>query len=257
MAMSRRPIIAGNWKMYKTKDEAYAFIYAVNVELPDKEVVESVICAPAIFLKDLVKREGENLRIGAQNMHYAQEGAYTGEISAAMLKSYGVDYAVVGHSERRAYFNETDETVNLKLIAAVNTDITPIVCVGESLEIREAGTTDVVVKKQIKKAYLNVSAKEALKTVVAYEPIWAIGTGKTATPDQANDTIKAIRLVLEGLYGQAVSNEIRILYGGSVNTKNVNSLLSMSDIDGALVGGASLDPSSFLTLVKAAYKKQI
>ncbi|MFH0766988.1 MAG: triose-phosphate isomerase [Bacillota bacterium] len=255
--MKRRPLIAGNWKMYKTKDEAHAFIYAVNVEVPDKDIVESVICAPAIFLKDLVKREGENLRIGAQNMHYAQEGAYTGEISASMLKSYGVDYVVIGHSERRAYFNETDETVNLKLLAAVNGDLTPIVCVGESLEIREAGTTNSVVQKQIKKAYLNVDAEEALKTVVAYEPIWAIGTGRTATPDQANETIKVIRLILEKLYGEDVSQQIRILYGGSVNIKNVSDLLSMSDIDGALVGGASLDPNSFLTLVKAAYKKQV
>ncbi len=253
--MGRRPIIAGNWKMYKVKDEAYAFIYAVNLELPDKELVESVICAPAIFLKDLVKREGENLRIGAQNMHYAQEGAYTGEISAAMLKSYGVDYVVIGHSERRAYFNETDETVNLKLLAAVNQEITPIVCVGESLEIREAGTTDEVVKKQVEKAYLNVSKAEALKTVIAYEPIWAIGTGKTATPEQANDTIRSIRNVLSTLYGKEVAEQVRILYGGSVNTKNVESLLATSDIDGALVGGASLDPTSFLTLVNAAFKK--
>ncbi|MBU1094611.1 MAG: triose-phosphate isomerase [Firmicutes bacterium] len=254
--MNRKPLIAGNWKMYKTKDEALAFIYAVNLEVPDKDVVESVICAPAIFLRDLVKREGENLRIGAQNVHYAQEGAFTGELSANMLKSYGVDYVVIGHSERRAYFNETDETVNLKLIAAVNRELTPIVCVGESLEIRELGTTDAVVGKQIEKAYLNVDAEEALKTVVAYEPIWAIGTGRTATPDQANDTIKAIRLVLAKLYGKEVAEQIRILYGGSVNAKNVDDLLAMSDIDGALVGGASLDPNSFLTLVKAAYKKQ-
>ncbi|TNF08626.1 MAG: triose-phosphate isomerase [Bacillota bacterium] len=251
----RKPLIAGNWKMYKTKDDALAFIYAVNLEVPDKDLVESVICAPSIFLRDLVKREGENIRIGAQNMHYANEGAYTGETSAAMLKSYGVDYCIIGHSERRAYFNETDETVNLKLIAAVNADIIPIVCVGESLEIREAGTTDHVVKKQIEKAYLNVDAEEALKTVIAYEPIWAIGTGRTATPEQANETIIAIRNVLATLYTKEVADKIRILYGGSVNVKNVDSLLSMSDIDGALVGGASLDPKSYLTLVKAALKK--
>ena len=251
----RKPLIAGNWKMYKTKDDALAFIYAVNVEVPDKDIVESVVCAPAIFLRDLVKREGENLRIGAQNMHYAEEGAFTGEISAQMLKSYGVDYVVIGHSERRAYFNETDETVNLKLIAAVNQDITPIVCVGESLDIREKGTTNEVVENQIKKAYANVTKEEALKTVVAYEPIWAIGTGVTATPEQANETIVHIRKVLTSLYGKQVSENIRILYGGSVNTKNVESLLSMSDIDGALVGGASLDPNSFLTLVRAALKK--
>ncbi|HBG32696.1 MAG: triose-phosphate isomerase [Tenericutes bacterium GWC2_39_45] len=251
----RKPIIAGNWKMYKTKDDALAFIYAVNLAVPSKDLVESVICAPSIFLRDLVKREGENIKIGAQNMHYANEGAYTGETSAAMLKSYGVDYVVIGHSERRAYFNETDETVNLKVIQAINNDITPILCVGESLEIREAGTTDQVVKKQIEKAYLNVDAEEALKTVIAYEPIWAIGTGRTATPDQANDTIKAIRNVLQNLYGKEVAEAVRILYGGSVNTKNIESLLSMSDIDGALVGGASLDPNSFLTLVKAAAHK--
>ena len=251
----RKPIIAGNWKIYKTKDDALAFIYAVNLAVPSKDLVESVICAPSIFLRDLVKREGENIKIGAQNMHYANEGAYTGETSAAMLKSYGVDYVVIGHSERRAYFNETDETVNLKVIQAINNDITPILCVGESLEIREAGTTDQVVKKQIEKAYLNVDAEEALKTVIAYEPIWAIGTGRTATPDQANDTIKAIRNVLQNLYGKEVAEAVRILYGGSVNTKNIESLLSMSDIDGALVGGASLDPNSFLTLVKAAAHK--
>lgn len=241
--------------MYKTKDDALAFIYAVNLEVPDKDVVESVICAPAIFLRDLVKREGENLRIGAQNMHYAEEGAYTGEISSGMLKSYGVDYVVIGHSERRAYFNETDETVNLKVLTAVKDNITPIVCVGESLDTREAGTTDAFVKIQVEKAYLNVSKEDALKTVIAYEPIWAIGTGRTATPEQANETIVGIRQVMEGLYGSEVSSSIRILYGGSVNTKNVESLLAMSDIDGALVGGASLDPNSFLTLVRAALKK--
>jgi len=236
--MKRRPVIAGNWKMYKTKDDALSFIYAVNLNVPDKDLVESVICAPAIFLRDLVKREGENVRIGAQNMHYAEEGAYTGETSAAMLKSYGVDYCVICH-----------------IIAAINQDITPIVCVGESLEIREAGTTNKVVKKQVEKAYLNVDAEEALKTIIAYEPIWAIGTGRTATPEQANETIVEIRNVLAHLFSREVADQIRILYGGSVNVKNVDSLLAMSDIDGALVGGASLDPNSFLTLVKAALHK--
>ncbi len=252
--MSRRPIIAGNWKMYKTKDDALAFIYAVNVKVPEKEVVESVICAPAIFLRDLVKREGEDLRIGAQTMHELDEGAYTGEISAGMLKSYGVEYVVIGHSERRAYYNETDESVNKKVIQAVHNDITPIVCVGESLEIRELGTTNQVVKDQIVKAYKDITAAQAIKTVVAYEPIWAIGTGKTATPEQANDTIKAIRDVLKTLYSVDVSEQIRILYGGSVKPNNVDELLAQSDIDGALVGGASLDAESFLTLVNAAAK---
>ena len=241
--------------MYKTKDDALAFIYAVNLEVPDKDVVESVICAPAIFLRDLVKREGENLRIGAQNMHYAEEGAFTGEISAAMLKSYGVDYAVIGHSERRAYFNETDESVNLKVLTAVKENITPIICVGESLDTREEGTTDQFVKKQVEKAYLNVAKEDVLKTVIAYEPIWAIGTGRTATPEQANETIQGIRKVMVKLYGADIADQLRILYGGSVNTKNVDSLLATSDIDGALVGGASLDPTSFLALVRAAARK--
>jgi triosephosphate isomerase len=253
--MNRIPMIAGNWKMFKTKDDALAFIYAVNVKVPEKEKVESVICAPAIFLRDLVKREGEDLRIGAQNMHELDEGAYTGEISAGMLKSYGVEYVVIGHSERREYYNETDESVNKKLIQAVRYEITPIVCVGESLEIRENGTTNAFVKDQVVKAYQNVTEKEALETVIAYEPIWAIGTGKTATPEQANETIKAIRDVLVELYGTTVAEQIRILYGGSVKPNNVNELLAQSDIDGALVGGASLDPDSFLTLVNAALNK--
>lgn len=253
--MKRIPVIAGNWKMFKTKDDALAFIYAVNLEVPEREKVETVICAPSIFLRDLVKREGENLKIGAQNMHYLDEGAYTGEISAPMLRSYGVDYVVIGHSERRAYYNETDESVNLKAIQAIKYDLTPIICCGESLEIREAGTTNDFVKQQVIKAYHNIKAEDVLKTVIAYEPIWAIGTGRTATPEQANETIKAIRDVMESLYGKTVSDQLRILYGGSVNTKNVDSLIAMPHIDGALVGGASLDPTSYLTLVKAALNK--
>jgi len=252
--MSRKKLIAGNWKMYKVKDDALEFIYRVNLDVPSKDAVDTVICAPAIYLRDLVKREGENLRIGAQNMHYLEEGAYTGEISPNMIKTVGVTYVILGHSERRAYYNETDETVNLKVKAAIAHQLIPIVCVGESLEIREAGTTDAVVREQVIKAYKDVSKEDALKTVVAYEPIWAIGTGKTATPTQANDTIKAIRSVLRELYNDA-ADEIRILYGGSVNVKNVEALLSESDIDGALVGGASLDPEAFLFLANAAVDK--
>lgn len=252
--MSRKKLIAGNWKMYKVKDDALEFIYRVNLDVPSKDAVDTVICAPAIYLRDLVKREGENLRIGAQNMHYLEEGAYTGEISPNMIKTVGVTYVILGHSERRAYYNETDETINLKVKAAIAHQLIPIVCVGESLEIREAGTTDAVVREQVIKAYKDVSKEDALKTVVAYEPIWAIGTGKTATPTQANDTIKAIRGVLRELYNDA-ADEIRILYGGSVNVKNVEALLSESDIDGALVGGASLDPEAFLFLVNAAVDK--
>ena len=253
--MKRKPIIAGNWKMYKNRDEALEFIYQVSDKLPSLEDVETAICAPAVYLRDLIKRQGDNLRIGAQNVHYLDEGAYTGEVSARMLKNIGVTYVVVGHSERRAYFNETDETVNLKTRKAVEEGLTPIVCVGEELEVRENGTTNDVVGSQVKIAYQNISAEDALKTVVAYEPVWAIGTGKTATKEQANETIIEIRKVLAGLYSEEVANQIRILYGGSVNPGNVADLLSTSDIDGALVGGAALKPDSFLELAKAAANK--
>ncbi|VEU80340.1 triose-phosphate isomerase [Haploplasma axanthum] len=253
--MKRKPIMAGNWKMYKNRDEALAFIYQINEKLPSSELVETVVCAPAVYLRDLVKRQGDNLRVGAQNMHYLDEGAYTGEISAGMIKNIGVEYVVLGHSERRAYYNETDETVNLKTKKAIESDIVPIVCVGEELSIRENGTTDKVVGEQVVKAYKDISKEDALKTVIAYEPIWAIGTGKTATPQQANETIVAIRKVVEGLYGKDVADRIRILYGGSVKPENVVELLSTSDIDGALVGGASLKPESFLALAEAASKK--
>jgi triosephosphate isomerase len=251
----RKPVIAGNWKMYKTRDEALQFIYTVNQEVPTRDLVETVICANDVLLRDLVKRQGENLKIGAQNMHYAENGAFTGETSPLVLETTGVDYVIIGHSERRAMFNETDETVNLKLHAAIKHELTPILCVGESLEIREAGTTNEWVNNQVVKAYNNLDAKQALETIVAYEPIWAIGTGKTATPEQAEETIKAIRDVLVTLYGDVVASKIRILYGGSVNTKNVESLLAKENIDGALVGGASLDAASYLTLVKAATQK--
>ena len=253
--MKRKPIIAGNWKMYKHRDEALEFIYQVNDKLPEIDKVETIICAPASYLRDLIKRQGENLRIGAQNMHYLDEGAYTGEVSARMLKNIGVSYVVVGHSERRAYYNETDNTVNLKTKKAVEYNIVPIVCVGEELEIREAGTTDEVVKDQVVKAYEGIPSEDVLKTVIAYEPVWAIGTGKTATKEQANETIIAIRNVMKELYGEDISSQIRILYGGSVNPSNVKDLLSTSDIDGALVGGASLVADSFLALAKAAAEK--
>lgn len=253
--MKRRPIIAGNWKMYKHRDEALEFIYQVNDKLPDSEKVETVICSPAAYLRDLIKRQGDDLRIGAQNMHYLDEGAYTGEVSARMLKNIGVSYVIVGHSERRAYFNETDETVNLKTKKAIEYNLVPIVCVGEELAVREAGTTEEVVAKQVIAAFKDIDATEVLNTVIAYEPIWAIGTGKTATKDQANETIKAIRAVIKDLYNDDVANKIRILYGGSVNANNIEELLATSDIDGALVGGASLQPDSFLKLADAALRK--
>lgn len=251
MNKSRRPIIAGNWKMFKSRDEALQFIYVINQEVPAFTEVESVICASPVLLRCLVKRQGENLRIGAQTMHYEESGAFTGEVSPRLLETTGVSYVILGHSERRAMYNETDDAVNKKTLAALTHDLTPIICVGESLEQREQGITNTIVKDQITKAYQNIDAQQAKKTVVAYEPIWAIGTGKTATPEMANETVKAIRDVLASLYGQT-AQDIRILYGGSVNTKNVDELLAQPEIDGALVGGASLDPASFLYLVKAA-----
>jgi len=247
----RKPIMAGNWKMNKTRDEALRFIYAVNSELPSSEEVESVICAPAILLRCLVKRQGENLRIGAQNMHFAESGAYTGEISPSMLETTGVSYVILGHSERREMFNETDEAINKKIFAALNHELTPIVCCGETLEQREAGQVEEVLSRQITADFANLSKEQVLKTVIAYEPIWAIGTGKTASPEQADDACGFIRDVIGKLFGSSVAEQIRILYGGSVKPSNVKELMEKPNIDGGLVGGASLDPESFLQLVKA------
>jgi len=254
MKTMRKPIIAGNWKMNKTRDEALQFVYNVNLKLPSSEFVESVVCAPAPILRDLVKRQGDNLRIGAQNMHYLDNGAYTGEVSAPLLENIGVKYVVIGHSERRAYYNETDADVNKKIHQAYRYGLTPIVCVGESLETREAGETDDYVKVQVVAALKGLGQDQIKNLVIAYEPIWAIGTGKTATSEMANDTIKAIRNVVKGLYNEETAEAMRIQYGGSVKPANIDELLAMSDIDGALVGGASLDAEGFLTLVNAAKK---
>ncbi len=251
----RKPIIAGNWKMHKTRDEALQFLYNVNLEVPNKEYVETVVCAQAPVLRDLVKRQGENLRIGAQTMHAETDGAYTGEISAALLENINVDYVIIGHSERREYYNETDESVNKKIHQAFRYDIKPIACVGESLEIREEGNTDSYVQAQTKKALKGLSDEQVKSLIIAYEPIWAIGTGKTATPEEANEAIKNIRNTITEMYDAGVSEQVRILYGGSVKPANIDDLLAESDIDGALVGGASLNANDYLALVNAAYKK--
>ena len=247
----RKPIMAGNWKMNKTRDEALRFVYAVNNELPSSEEVESVICAPAILLRCLVKRQGENLRIGAQNMHFAESGAYTGEISPSMLETTGVSYVILGHSERREMFNETDEAINKKIFAALNHDLTPIVCCGETLEQRDAGLVEDVLNRQIRADFAGLSKEQALRTVIAYEPIWAIGTGRTASPEQADDACGFIRDIIKDMFGEHVAEELRILYGGSVKPSNVKELMEKPNIDGGLVGGASLEPESFLQLVKA------
>ena len=250
----RKPVMAGNWKMNKTRDEALQFIYAVNNELPSNEKVESVICAPAILLRCLVKRQGDELRIGAQNMHYAENGAYTGEIAPNMLESTGVSYVILGHSERREMFNETDEAINKKIVAALNHEITPIVCCGETLAEREANRVEEILGNQIRKAYAGLPSEQVVKTIIAYEPIWAIGTGKTATPEVADETCGYVRSVIKEMYGAEVSEAIRILYGGSVKPSNVDELMAKENIDGGLDGGASLEAESFLKLVKACVK---
>ncbi|MGG0643353.1 triose-phosphate isomerase [Sporosarcina gallistercoris] len=248
----RKPIIAGNWKMYKTMDEAVAFVEALAGKLKESDKAETVICPPAPYLATLVeKSEGLPIRIGAQTMHEEAEGAFTGEISPAMLKSIGVEFVVIGHSERRQYFNETDESVNRKVKSAFEHQLTPIVCVGETLEQRESNATSAIVSEQVKKAFAGVSETDAASAIVAYEPVWAIGTGRTATAEDANEVCGQIRAVLTELYSDSVAQAIRIQYGGSVKPGNIEELLSMSDIDGALVGGASLDPESFAALAEA------
>ena len=248
----RKPIIVGNWKMNKTRDEALKFIYAIKDQVVSNDQVESVICAPFPYLRCLVRRQGSSLRIGAQNMHFEKSGAYTGEVSADMLSLIGVSYVILGHSERREMFNETDESVNKKVHEALTHQLTPIVCVGESLEQRENHTTNQVIEQQTVAALSGLTVDQVKKVVIAYEPIWAIGTGRTATAEQANETIGYIREVVERIYGKEAANAIRIQYGGSVNPANIKELMSQEHIDGALVGGASLDPNSFLSLVNYA-----
>jgi len=246
----RKKIIAGNWKMNKTAKEAVEFVNALKskVENVDSEVVVAVpfVCLPGVV--DAVK--GTNIKVAAQNVHWEDSGAYTGEVSAKMLADLGVDYVIIGHSERREYFAETNETVNMKIHAAFQNGLTPIVCVGETLNQREQGVTDDLVRYQVKIALLGLSKEQVKKIVIAYEPIWAIGTGKTATSEQANEVCELIRETISELFGEDVANEVRILYGGSVKPDNANELFNMSDIDGGLVGGASLKLDDFEKIVK-------
>jgi len=246
----RKPIIAGNWKMHYTVKEAVKVANELKGLVKDAEA-DVVICAPYIQLPALVEElKGTNVKVGAQNMHFEEKGAFTGEIAPSMLTDLGVEYVIIGHSERRQYFNETDETVNMKLKAAYRHGLKPILCVGESLEQREAGTTNDVITNQINKAFLDVEADHAQDTVIAYEPIWAIGTGKTATSEQANETIGQIRDMISTLYGAGVASKVRIQYGGSVKPNTIKEQMAMSDIDGALVGGASLLAEDFSKIVK-------
>lgn len=238
----RRKIIAGNWKMNKTPSETITLINELKPLVANNDV-DVVFCVPAISLTTAIETvKGTNIQIGAENMHFEESGAYTGEISANMLTDIGVKYVIIGHSERREYFAETDETVNKKVLKAFEHGLTPIVCCGETLTQREQGVTIDFIRQQIKIAFLNISAENAKKAVIAYEPIWAIGTGKVATTEQAQEVCKAIRECIAEVYDKATADAIRIQYGGSVSASSASELFAQPDIDGGLVGGASLKP---------------
>jgi len=245
----RKPIIAGNWKMYMTPSEAVNLVRELIPLVKDSNT-EVVVIPPFVDLTVVEKEiNGTNISLGAQNMYWEEKGAFTGEVSPLMLKEIGVKYVIIGHSERRQYFGETDETVNKKVLSALDHGLMPIICVGESLSQREAGKAFEIVENQTKEALKNVPEKEIEKIVIAYEPIWAIGTGKTATSKDANEVIKLIRSTVSKLYGSEISQLVRIQYGGSVKPNNAAELMAESDIDGALVGGASLVATDFAKIV--------
>ncbi len=249
--MPRKKLIAANWKMYKTPDQTCEFFRNFLPLVWDHTRDEIAICPPYIDIPTAVEAaKDSSVGIGAQNMFWEKEGAYTGEISTAMILAAGCKYVIIGHSERRQYFGETDDTVNKKLKVALDAGLIPIVCVGEVLEEREAGLTGDVLRRQCTNAFREISAERAAKMVVAYEPVWAIGTGKTATPQIANEAHLVIRAEAETAFGKDFSDKLRILYGGSVKPDNAKALMSQDEIDGALVGGASLDPKSFAAIVR-------
>ena len=247
----RTKLIAANWKMYKTPDQTRDFFRDFLPLVSGHTRDEIVVCPPFLDLAAALEAaKGSNVAIGAQNVHWKEEGAFTGETSTAMLLAYGVTHVIIGHSERRQYFGETDDTVNLRLKTALEAGLTPICCVGEVLEEREAGATDDVLRRQCVRAFHAISAKKAAKLVIAYEPVWAIGTGKTATPEIAAEAHAVIRIEASRTFGEEFAQKLRILYGGSVKPDNSSSLMAQEEIDGALVGGASLDPKSFAAIVK-------
>jgi len=249
--MPRKKLIAANWKMYKTPDQTRDFFRDFLPMIAKHDRDEIVVCPPCVDLHAaLDSAKGSNVAVGAQNVHWGNEGAYTGEISAAMLLALGCTHAIIGHSERRQYFGETDDTVNLRLKAALEAGLTPIVCVGEVLQEREAGLTEDVLRRQCDRAFHKVSTKKAAKLVIAYEPVWAIGTGKTATPQLAAEAHRLIRGEAAATFGEEFANNLRILYGGSVKPENAKALMAEEEIDGALVGGASLDPKCFAAIVQ-------
>jgi len=246
----RKKLIAANWKMYKTPEQTAAFFHEFLPMVAAHSRDEIVVCPPFIDLQTAVEAaEASNVAVGAQNVHWEKEGAFTGEISAIMLTSLRVTHVIIGHSERRQYFNETDDTVNRKLEVALENGLTPIMCVGEVLEERDAGLTEDVLRRQCMRAFNGISARKAAKLTIAYEPVWCIGTGKTATPQMASDAHMVIRHEAEKAFGKEFADGLRILYGGSVKPENATALMSETEIDGALVGGASLDPESFTKIV--------
>jgi len=250
---TRKAIIAGNWKMNKTRPEAKALLDELKGMVADIKTVEIVACVPFTNLETaLAATEGTNIKIGAENCHFEKSGAFTGEISADMLAEMGVEYVVLGHSERRQYFAETDETVNKRTKAALAAGLKPIVCVGELLWERECNITEEVIARQIKLDFFGIKAADLKKCVIAYEPVWAIGTGKTATADQAEEVCAFIRATLAKLYGADVAEAITIQYGGSMNAANAAELVSKKNVDGGLIGGASLKAADFTTIIKAA-----
>ena len=250
----RKAVIAGNWKMNKTATQAAQLIDELIPAVKDAGC-EVVICTPYTSLVTaLEKTKGTNIHVGAENVHFEPSGAYTGEISAEMLVDLGVEYVITGHSERRQYFAETDETVNKRTLAALNAGLKVIVCVGENLTQREQGVTEELVRMQTKIALQGVTPEQMANLIIAYEPVWAIGTGRTATADQAQEVCAAIRKVLAELYGQAIADATTIQYGGSMNAKNCEELVSKPDVDGGLIGGAALKAGDFATIVAAASK---
>ena len=251
----RKTVIAGNWKMNKGPAETKEFTEELKALLPAEMPCETVLCVPFVDIATAVEAaKGSPIKIGAENVHFEEKGAYTGEISASMLKECGAEYCIIGHSERRQYFGETDETVNLRTKAALAAGLIPIVCVGELLEERDAGITSERVSIQIKKDLAGISAEDIKKTVIAYEPVWAIGTGRVATSDQAEEVCALIREVLAGLYDKETAEAVTIQYGGSMNAENAPELLDRVNIDGGLIGGASLVPGKFIEIIKATDK---
>lgn len=248
--MSRKPIIAGNWKMNKTLPEAQTFTEVVKNNIPSNDLVDTVIAAPALFLAGMnYLRQGTDLKLAAQNSYFENSGAFTGENSPATIANLGIEYIVIGHSERREYFGETDEDINKKAKAIIANGITPIICCGETLETFEAGKTAEWVEGQITSALKDLTPEQVSNLVIAYEPIWAIGTGKSATSQIADETCGVVRATVEKLYGKEVSEKVRVQYGGSVKPENIKEYMSKENIDGALVGGASLEVDSFLALL--------